>query len=171
MRGCSGVPPLIAAVPVPSPLAVPWPAPAHGSPLAFPDPNPGHSGYRSRLGPSPSSPLGGPCQGSAHKICVTSGLVTAELCPGGGQSPGKQMPTLGNHPRSPALGHHMPQRRQLCVRSAVWYKARREHLLNIKRRVIPGQKHKRDGVKIGFSPGEKNCLAPVSIHKTRLVLI
>lgn len=58
-----------------------------------------------------------------------------------------------------------------AVRSAARYRAWRERLLNIKRGVIPGQKHKLDGVKIGFSPGEKNCLAPVSVHKTRLVLI
>lgn len=58
-----------------------------------------------------------------------------------------------------------------AARSAARHRVRREHLLNIKRRVIPGQKHKLDGVKIGFSPGEKNCLAPVSARKTRLVLI
>lgn len=58
-----------------------------------------------------------------------------------------------------------------AVRSAARYKGWREGLLNIKGRVIPGQKHKLDGLRIGFSPGEKNCLAPVSIRKTRLVLI
>lgn len=158
---------------VPSPLAVPWPAPARGSSSAFPDPSPRAQWIQEQAGTQPPFPTAaglavpGLCPQSACHL--QSGHSTALLR--GGQSPGQQMPTLGNHPRSPALGHRVPQHRRLCVRSAVQYKARRERLLNIKRRVIPGQKHKRDGVKIGFSPGEKNCLAPVSIHKTRLVLI